>query len=115
MDLNLKYKFLIKKFLNFQENLRKHIYNGDLGTHFSTNTGHPGNVKNKRMYLITLGFTVGSRVKNPSAMQETWVPFLGQENPLKKGMAMHSSIFLPGKFHGQWRLAYSPWGESDMT
>ena len=67
------------------------------------------------MYLITLGFTVGSRVKNPSAMQETWVPFLGQENPLKKGMAMHSSIFLPGKFHGQWRLAYSPWGESDMT
>ena len=53
------------------------------------------------MYLITLGFTVGSRVKNPSAMQETWVRFLGQENPLKKGMAMHSNIFLPGEFHGQ--------------
>ena len=36
-------------------------------------------------------------VKN--AMQETWVRFLGQENPLEKGMAAHSSI-LAGEFHG---------------
>ena len=26
------------------------------------------------------------------AMQETWVLFLGQEDPLEKGMATHSSI-----------------------
>ena len=25
-------------------------------------------------------------------MQETWVRFLGQEDPLEKGMATHSSI-----------------------
>ena len=25
-------------------------------------------------------------------MRETWVQFLGQENPLEKGMATHSSI-----------------------
>ena len=25
-------------------------------------------------------------------MQETWVPFLGQEDPLEKEMAPHSSI-----------------------
>ena len=25
-------------------------------------------------------------------MQETWVPFPGQEDPLEKGMATHSSI-----------------------
>jgi len=25
-------------------------------------------------------------------MQETWVPFLGQEDPLEKEMATHSSI-----------------------
>ena len=28
---------------------------------------------------------VAQTVKNPPAMQETWVQFLGQENPLAKG------------------------------
>ena len=32
-------------------------------------------------------------VKNPSAMQETWVQYLGWEDPLGKGTATHSSIF----------------------
>jgi len=31
-------------------------------------------------------------VKNPSAMQETWVLSLGWEYPLEKGKATHSSI-----------------------
>ena len=31
-------------------------------------------------------------VKNPSAMQEIQVQFLGQEYPLEKGMATHSNI-----------------------
>ena len=31
-------------------------------------------------------------VKNPPAMQETWVQFLGWEDPLEKGTATHSSI-----------------------
>ena len=31
-------------------------------------------------------------VKNPPAMQGTWVQFLGFEDPLEKGMATHSSI-----------------------
>ena len=31
-------------------------------------------------------------VKNPPAMQETSVPSLGQEGPLEKGIATHSSI-----------------------
>ena len=40
-------------------------------------------------------------VKNLPAMQETWVRSLGQEDPLEKGMATHSSI-----------LAWSiPWTE----
>ena len=30
--------------------------------------------------------------KNPPAMQETQIPSLGQEVPLEKGMATHSSI-----------------------
>ena len=35
---------------------------------------------------------VAQLVKNPPAMQETLVRFLGQEDPLEKGMATHSSI-----------------------
>ena len=31
-------------------------------------------------------------VKNPPAMQETWVQSLGWEDPLGKGKATHSSI-----------------------
>ena len=31
-------------------------------------------------------------VKNMPAMQETWVKPLGQEDPMEKGMATHSSI-----------------------
>ena len=40
-------------------------------------------------------------VKNLPAMQETWVPSLGQDDPLEKGMATHSSILA-------WRI---PWAE----
>ena len=40
-------------------------------------------------------------VKNPPAIQETWVRSLGQEGPLEKGMATHSSIL-------DWRI---PWTE----
>ena len=40
-------------------------------------------------------------VKNLPAMRETWVPFLGGEDPLEKGMATHSSILA-------WRI---PWTE----
>ena len=50
-------------------------------------------------------------------MQETWVRSLGQEDPLKKEMATHSSI-LAWKIPWTWSLVgYSPWGhkESDST
>ena len=39
-----------------------------------------------------LGFPGDSVVKNPPAMQEMQVRSLGQEDPLEKGMATHSSI-----------------------
>ena len=35
---------------------------------------------------------VAQLVKNPPAMQETWVQFLGWEDPLEEGMGTHSSI-----------------------
>ena len=56
-------------------------------------------------------------VKNLSAMQETQVRHLGQEDPLEKEL-QPTSVFLPGKFHGQRSLVdSSPWGckELDTT
>ena len=35
---------------------------------------------------------VAQLVKNPPAMQETWVRSLGWEDPLEKGKATHSRI-----------------------
>ena len=42
---------------------------------------------------------VGETVKNLPAMLETWVRSLGQEAPLEKGMANHSSILA-------WRITW---------
>ena len=46
---------------------------------------------------------VAHRVKNLPAMQETWVPFLGREDPLEKEMAT-TPVSLPGKSHGRRSL-----------
>ena len=56
-------------------------------------------------------------VKNLPVNQETWIQFLGREDPLKKGMATHSSI-LPWRIPwAEEPVGYSPWGrkESDAT
>jgi len=37
-------------------------------------------------------FLVAQLVKNPPAMQETWVQFLGWKDALEKGKATHSNI-----------------------
>ena len=42
---------------------------------------------------------VAQTVKNLPAVQETWVQSLGQEDPLEKGMATHSSILAWIEFH----------------
>ena len=39
-----------------------------------------------------MGFPGGSVGKESPAMQETWVQTLGQEDPLEKEIATHSSI-----------------------
>ena len=39
-------------------------------------------------------------VKNPLAVQETQVPSLGQEDPLEKEMATHSSVLA-------WRILWT--------
>ena len=41
---------------------------------------------------IFLASLVAQRLKRLSAMEDTWVRSLGQEDPLEKEMATHSSI-----------------------
>ena len=54
-------------------------------------------------YLLqySWAFLVAQMVKNPPAMQETWVHSLGWEDPLEEGIATHSSILA-------WEI---PWTE----
>ena len=53
-------------------------------------------------YIYIFGVSlVAQRLKHLPAMQETWVQSLGQEDPLEKEMATHSSILA-------WRI---PWTE----
>ena len=101
------------------------------------------------MTAINLGFGLGRAsfvaqlVKNLPAMQETWVRFLGWEDPLEKGKAAQTvkrlptmreagfnpwvgkipwrrkwqptPVPLPGKSHGQKILVgYSPWGLKEL-
>ena len=53
------------------------------------------------MYVYISASLVAQMVKNLPSMRETWVQPLSQEDPLKKGMATHSSILA-------WRI---PWAE----
>ena len=52
---------------------------------------------------------VAQRVKRLPAIQETWVPSLGREDPLEEGIATHSSILAwteePGSLY--------PWGRKE--
>ena len=60
---------------------------------------------------------VAQLLKNPPAIQETWVQSLGWKDPLEEGKAILQYSCLENP-HGQRSLAgYSPWGrkESDTT
>ena len=57
--------------------------------------------RKRSFFSSDVGFPSGSDVKNPPAMQKTWIQSLGWKDPLEKGMATHSSILA-------WRI---PWAE----
>ena len=64
-----------------------------------------GNIQPKEMSELNTGYLrascIAQLVNHLPAMQETRVLFLGQEDPLEKEMATHSSILA-------WRI---PWTE----
>ena len=65
-----------------------------------------------------MGFPRGSAVKNLPAMQEMWVRYLGQEDPVEKEMTAHSSILGWGNpiDRGAWRATvHEVAKESDTT
>ena len=63
----------------------------------------PGDVIAYSFFIVFFFFfrasLVAQLIKNPPAMQETWLRSLGWEDPLEKGKATHSSILA-------WRI---PW------
>ena len=70
-----------------------------------------------RQILYHLASLVAQTIKGLPAMQETQVQSLDQENPLEKGMALHSSILAWEIPWTQELLGYSPWDgkETEMT
>ena len=80
------------------------------GKESAYNAGNPSSIPESRRSLREgIGYTLqyswaslmAQMVKNPPAMQETWVRSLGWEGPPEKGKAMHISILA-------WRI---PWTE----
>ena len=59
------------------------------------------NIKKGDAYQFWRASLMAQSVKNLLVMQETWVQFLGREDPLEKEMAIHSSILA-------WKI---PWTE----
>ena len=80
---------------------RKGFPGSSVGKESTCNVGDPGSIPGLgRSHGEGIGYAlqcswaslVAQLVKNLPAMQETWVRLLGQEDPLEKGTANHSSI-----------------------
>ena len=76
------------------------------------NSGDLRLTRDQCQYSLIWASLVAQLVKNPPALQETWVRSLGWKDPLEKGKATHSRILA-------WRIPWTvqSWGrkESDMT
>ena len=74
----------------------------------NTDVHHPQQNTSKPKSIIWASL-LPQMVKNPPAMQETWIRSLGWEDPLVEGMATHFSI-------PAWRIPmdkgtwWGPWG-----
>ena len=91
-----------------------HAGTSSVGKESACNTGDPSSIPGLGrsagegvVYPLQYPWSslVSQLVKNPPAMQETWVRSLNWEDPLEKGKATHCSILA-------WRM-YSPWGSQE--
>ena len=85
---------------------------GTLPVSFIIVDPEPSTAKHPLDKLLRIFHLISKALKDPPAMQETPVQFLGQEDPWRRER-LPTPVFWPGEFHG----LYSPWGhkESDMT
>ena len=92
--------FAVRKF-NLCHVLCRGFHHSSVGKESACNAGGPGSIPGSgRSAGEGIGYPlqyfqaslVAQLVKNPPAMWETWVQFLGWEDPLKKGKATHSRI-----------------------
>ena len=80
------------------------------GKESACNTGDPGSIpgwggllgEGRGCPLHSWASLVAQLVKNPPAIQETWVWSLGWKDPQEKGTATHSSILA-------WRIPWALW------
>ena len=79
---------------------------------------HDSKVNNFKLNISLLKASLMAQtVKNLPAIQETWVPSLGWEDPLEEGMATYSSIFawrIPMD-RGVWQAIVHGVAELDTT
>ena len=88
---------------------------GDLGSIPGSGRSPGGGHSNPLQY--SWAFLEAQMIKNPPAMQKTWVQSLGWKIPWRRAWRL-TPVFLPGKSHRQRSLVgYSPWGrqEENMT
>ena len=104
--LSANYLKLICSLLRNQR--KKGFPDSSVGKESACNAGDPGSIPgsgrstgegNGYPLQYSWASLVSHLVKNPPAMWETWIPSLGWEDPLEKGMATHPSV-LAGEFQG---------------
>ena len=64
-------------------------------------------------YSFSLYIKVGTSLAAPEETQETWIPSLVGEDPLKEEMATHSSILAWEVLWTEEPGYYCPWGRKD--
>ena len=103
----------IGKDVEKREHLKQYVGfpNSSVGKESACNTGDPSSIPGMRTSAgegighplqYSWASLVAQLVKNPPAMQETWVWSLGWEEPLEKGKATHSSILA-------WGIPWTVW------
>ena len=105
--------FLIQHFIWSFPQIYEDFPDSSVGKESTCNAGDPGLIPGLgRSSGEGIGYPlqcfsaslVAQLVKNLSVMQETWIRFLGWEEPLEEGKATHSSILT-------WRI---PWTVQSM-
>ena len=71
-------------------------------------------VRNRESHSERWASLVALRVKRQPAMQDTWVPSLGQEDPLEKEEATHCSILAWKIPWTEELVGYSPWDQKEL-